>query len=162
MLYICLAQEWHLTPNLQGQVGSESGQSRAQASSGSHAQRGLWSSALFVSLFVFCWLLVNLLYWRLVFCLWLQGLCCGSTWSALLREVLLLCPLCLLLWWVGPLVFYLLVPQVSAWTSFQSSVSFLSVNPSDQYIFTFDLGFRVSMWTSFLSSLSLSAHLYKL
>lgn len=52
--------------------------------------------------------------------------------------------------------------KVSAWTSFLSSLSVLSVSPSGHHTFIFGLGLRVSMKTSFMPSLSSSAHLYEL
>lgn len=73
------------------------------------------------------WMLVNLLFWGLVFASCSKNNACGSTWSALLFAVLLLCPLPLLLQWGGPLVFYVVGPlKVSTWTSFLFSLSFLS------------------------------------
>ena len=64
--------------------------------------------------------------------------------------VLLSCPLQLLLWSVGLLVFYVVgSKKVSAQTSL---LSFLSVCPSDLCTLTFGLSLRVSVqWSSFLS-----------
>ena len=117
---ICVVDSVPIVLKPQEQVGSVRELSRAQAISG--AQRGRWTT----SLFSFCGCLQTSFFWWLVFACCCKDCALGLAWSALL-AVLVLCSLQLLLPWVVPLVFYVLGSvKVRAWTSFLTSLSFLS------------------------------------